>query len=72
MLLVLLLVLLQGCENLAIRASPSDVPFCLAAQPVVTDPADVLTDDTAKQIEDGICTGVHLCGWNPRGLHCDQ
>lgn len=72
MLLALLLVLLQGCESLGIRASHPDVPYCLAAQPVVTDERDVLTDDTAKQIEDGICTGVHLCGWDAKGLDCEH
>lgn len=71
MLPVLALGLLGACATLGMPVKSDNVPFCLVAQPVVIDMADVLTEDTAKQIEDGICRGVQLCGWEPRGLDCD-
>lgn len=68
MLLAVWLGLLPGCASLGTRASAD---FCLVAEPVVIDEADILTDETAKQIEDGICRGVKLCDWDPKGLDCE-
>lgn len=74
MLAVLWLVPLGGCDHLVTRARfPADSPpFCLVAQPIVGDERDVLTDDTAKQIEDSLCAGIRWCGWEAKGVDCDR
>lgn len=66
---VLVAGLLTACETL--DTPSANVPFCLAAQPIYLDSKDVLTDDTAKQIEDHLCRGIKLCNWPERGLKCD-
>lgn len=61
-LLLCSLVLLPGCASTPARTVVSSKPFCRAVAPVCIDKDDVITEQSAKQIEGNNLGRERVCG----------